>query len=321
MLDKKVYIGRCARKISNKRWNEHKKDSNNPKYPLHRAIKKHGVNNFKFEIIEACIPKAELADKEIRYIQYYDCFAPKGYNLAAPLEMTELSPEFREKASTSQQGRKKKPNSTSSYIGVYSRRKIWTAVIAKNKIDYGSNFKSEIEAATCYDKMALHLYGKDAIINFPEKKEEYLLQDLKKYIEEISKDSKTSKYIGVHFCEPIKRWKGVVNIKGTTRVKITDSEIIAAEFVDVVNWVYHKIDTFNFPEKAEKYKKLSVEWLEKTQNSKDGVGVTYNKRRKKFIGRVGLNGYYHNCGAFKTTEECHIAVKNKKKELGILWEI
>lgn len=81
-INNKVYIGQ-SRTIE-KRWIKHKNASNNPNdhnydTPLHRAFRKYGVNNFKFEIIEECsIDK--LDEREIYWINYYDSFT-KGYNL------------------------------------------------------------------------------------------------------------------------------------------------------------------------------------------------------------------------------------------------
>ena len=48
---------------------------------MYRAIKKYGIENFDFEVIEEC-SKEQLNDKEIYWISYYDsCNLDKGYNL------------------------------------------------------------------------------------------------------------------------------------------------------------------------------------------------------------------------------------------------
>ena len=47
-------------------------------YPLSRAFRKYGINNFSFEIVEEC-SKEELNKKEKYWINYYNSFF-NGYN-------------------------------------------------------------------------------------------------------------------------------------------------------------------------------------------------------------------------------------------------
>lgn len=68
--------------------------------PLYRAIRKYGIENFDFVIIELCKPE-DLNDKEIYWIKYYNSYEDvnKGYNLtpgghapviAQPLEIYKM---------------------------------------------------------------------------------------------------------------------------------------------------------------------------------------------------------------------------------------
>lgn len=50
-------------------------------YPLHRAIRKYGVDNFTLEILEEC-PQDQLNDREMFWIAFYDTFK-NGYNQTA----------------------------------------------------------------------------------------------------------------------------------------------------------------------------------------------------------------------------------------------
>jgi len=50
-------------------------------YPLHRAFRKYGSDNFSFEILEEC-DKATLNDREMYWIAFYDTFK-NGYNQTA----------------------------------------------------------------------------------------------------------------------------------------------------------------------------------------------------------------------------------------------
>lgn len=82
LINHKCYIGQSTN--IHKRWIMHKSISNNPKskfydYPLYKSIRKYGIENFSFEIIELC-KKEELNDLEIAYIKAYDS-TKNGYNM------------------------------------------------------------------------------------------------------------------------------------------------------------------------------------------------------------------------------------------------
>ena len=86
LINSKVYIGQSI-KIEN-RWKEHKKEAFNPKSKcynkcFYQAIRKYGIDNFKFEVLEECKIE-ELDEKEKYWIEFYQAFPPelgKGYNL------------------------------------------------------------------------------------------------------------------------------------------------------------------------------------------------------------------------------------------------
>jgi len=68
-----------------KRWRDHVSEAicNNKKKQcsyLNNAIRKHGPENFKVELIERCLPQ-DLNDLEIKYISEYNTLFPNGYNL------------------------------------------------------------------------------------------------------------------------------------------------------------------------------------------------------------------------------------------------
>ena len=82
LITKKVYIGQS--KCIEKRWQNHKTDAFNPvshsyDNPLYRSIRKYGLNNFSFEVLEECLIE-ELNQKERDYIKKYNSFFD-GYNL------------------------------------------------------------------------------------------------------------------------------------------------------------------------------------------------------------------------------------------------
>lgn len=80
-INKKVYIGQSV--DIEARWKKHKNTYKNQNaheynYHIYRAMRKYGVENFTFEIIEECTA-SELDDKEKYWIKYYDSYK-NGYN-------------------------------------------------------------------------------------------------------------------------------------------------------------------------------------------------------------------------------------------------
>ena len=76
LINGKQYIGQSVG--IQHRWVQHKNSKEN--YPISKAIRKYGRDNFKFEIIENCSPE-ELDEKEIYYIKVYNTIIPNGYNV------------------------------------------------------------------------------------------------------------------------------------------------------------------------------------------------------------------------------------------------
>lgn len=83
-LNGKVYIGLTTRNFE-ERMKEYKYHYENPKYLKHsaimKAIRKYGLDNFSFSVIEEDIPNNILDEKEMFYIDKFDCQVPKGYNI------------------------------------------------------------------------------------------------------------------------------------------------------------------------------------------------------------------------------------------------
>lgn len=86
MKNNKMYIGQSVNIES--RWKKHRTgpfSENNNQYnsSLYRAIRKYGIQNFRFEVIEEC-SKENLNDREIFWIGYYYSNNPDiGYNLTS----------------------------------------------------------------------------------------------------------------------------------------------------------------------------------------------------------------------------------------------
>lgn len=83
-INNKVYIGQSLN--IEKRWSDHRtrpfRECIDYDKPLYRAIRKYGLDNFLFEVLEECTPE-ELDDKEIYYIKKFEATdKDKGYNIA-----------------------------------------------------------------------------------------------------------------------------------------------------------------------------------------------------------------------------------------------
>lgn len=75
------YIGQSVhieKRWSTEKTNAFNKDNPEYNYPLQRAFRKYGLDNFSFEVIEQC-SREELNKKERYWISYYDSFY-NGYN-------------------------------------------------------------------------------------------------------------------------------------------------------------------------------------------------------------------------------------------------
>lgn len=77
----KVYIGFAT--DPEKRWSQHKRDAEQGRgYIFHQAIRKHGWNNFKFEILCCGLDKRSMLEHvEPQLIQQYNSSIPHGYNM------------------------------------------------------------------------------------------------------------------------------------------------------------------------------------------------------------------------------------------------
>lgn len=82
LINGKIYIGQSV--FIEKRWVAHRSAYQNPdcsqyEYPIYRAIRKYGIENFSFCVLEEC-SKESLDEKEQFYIEKFASLVPNGYN-------------------------------------------------------------------------------------------------------------------------------------------------------------------------------------------------------------------------------------------------
>ena len=98
--NQKSYIGKS--KDIQTRWRAHHTEPFNPNADMYnslfyRAIRKYGIENFSFEIIELC-PEEKLNEREIYWISYYNTYIKSpncnGYNMTIGGENTVLEKQY-----------------------------------------------------------------------------------------------------------------------------------------------------------------------------------------------------------------------------------
>jgi len=77
IINGKCYIGISKNPYA--RFNTHIK---NNKYPINKAIKKYGKENFTLDILCSCSDYNSVGDQERFYISYYNTMLPFGYNVS-----------------------------------------------------------------------------------------------------------------------------------------------------------------------------------------------------------------------------------------------
>lgn len=84
-INGKIYIGKSSeRRDKNARWIEHCRDArkNRTKMPIHRAMKKYGIDNFKYTIFETFSTEFEAMESEKYWIQYLRSQNVELYNIS-----------------------------------------------------------------------------------------------------------------------------------------------------------------------------------------------------------------------------------------------
>jgi hypothetical protein len=264
----------------------------------------------------------ESIDWEAFYIKEFDCVYPRGFNLL-PGDWSlfpQQTLEIREKVGKALQGKNYRSDSANKYIGV---KKIDSGFACRvlisqsPKIRKSKNYKDEIEAAEAYDKIVLKVYGVEANLNFPEKREKYLKDDLNSFYENFLEPNitKRSKYKWVSIQ---KGGKFVVFLidkkKRIPKLKLGsfDQEEEAAQLADKIAWFYlgTPIDELNFPEKAADYDRENLytffEGLKYTKYSQY-KGVSYLPKKERWIAYICDKGKTISLGTFPTEEEAYEA--------------
>jgi len=315
-INGKQYVGKTVRKDPRPRWREHQKDSRkNSSTIISRAIHKHGIKNFTFQVIETVNDPVLLAERESFYIREYQTLTPKGYNIVLHQPYFVLPQESRDRQSSKNQGVTRSSDKTSSYLGVYRRPSGWGIEIQKNRQSYYLTVKTEKEAAQIYDMMALHLYGEGARLNF--NASDYSAERIEETRRRITAAKYTSIYRGVDFVTSLRCWRAVVSLPCSVKktwVKKCQTEEEAAEAHDkaAIHFLKASSSDLNYPSKYGEYLKedLAAFCYRPVKQTKY-EGVTRHPNGK-YRAKLRKNGVHYHCGYFDTEEKAYEAVQHKQ---------
>ena len=78
-FNNKIYIGKAKHGTKSRQREHIKRDINNGQY-IHNSMLQHGIEHYKYEVIESNITDEKLNDREKYQIKFYNCKVPNGYN-------------------------------------------------------------------------------------------------------------------------------------------------------------------------------------------------------------------------------------------------
>ncbi len=297
LITRKYYIGRtcCAGGLKN-RWSIHIAHAiynynEAPKTYIANTIKKYGKENFEIKQIHEAKSFDEMIALENFYIKYYKSTDPKyGYNIEEYDESNKkiLDDSTRNKMANNTRNRRFNESkfSKNKYRNVYFSNtdrkhnpKPWSLRIKKLDQMFIKRFETEELAAEASDKLSIFLYGKESVLNFPEKLDYYLSCDLKKYADSVAYRKPTkSKYINVTQQKNSTKWMARICIGNNKRVLLGffNTEEEAAIAHDKVEFLLNGKDSkkINFPEKLKDYQ------LDEIQLYYNNI-LTSNKQRNR----------------------------------------
>ncbi len=315
-INNKSYVGRT--KFPSRRFSQHA--GKKGKSCISKAIRKYGITNFKFEVIEVVYSLKESIEKESFHIDFYKSLVPKGYNLSKVTDQGSIwHKDTRLKIQQYARNLGK-----SGFIGVYKeeRNGLYECNININSKRYGRYFYSAIEAAEGYDKLALYGYGEKARFNFPNKISDYEKEDLEVFIEKIANKEKSSSYIGVSFLKSVGKWRALVYDDNKKQINLGcyASEIEAAEARDKCVLFLKMNRELNFPNKKEYFISQNLEsfyLLNVFKKTSKYKGISFDKKTKKWKAYDIKNRKSIHLGYFETELEAFESREKYLKNLDI----
>lgn len=105
-VNKKKYVGQTNQSLK-KRFSRHCWNCSSGKMVISQAIQKYKKENFSIKAIDFASSLEEGNEKEVYWVNFYNCISPNGYNLkAGGRKFSTFSNETKEKISKSNLGKK-----------------------------------------------------------------------------------------------------------------------------------------------------------------------------------------------------------------------
>jgi group I intron endonuclease len=341
LVNGKVYVGQS--KNFYQRMGIHKSGRDNSY--IGNAIQKYGIENFHVKIVHDCPNRDEADFWEKFYIEAYDSFHGPGYNLTEggsnpwTPDAVKRMKEQRKQENLSDDS-KKRGKYWTKYLGVSKSKdsdRFYTSVtvepasgpINPSKLKTKFFLTAEL-AAEAYDKISIKVLGDSAVLNFPEKKEDYLKEDLDAFYDFfmtrdrpknspykfVSKDkSKLGKALGRYkfYISGEIRKKFLKNFgengnEGYLKLGIFDTAEEAAQFADKVMFFYNLSTDYNFPDKVKDFDRDELAaFFESITFKKISkyLGVSLNKGR--WVSYFNYKNVQITVGSFDTAEQARDA--------------
>lgn len=90
----KRYIGQTVNPEQRQRNHIHEAFERNSDYYFHKALRKHGIESFEYEVLEDEVEN--LTERELHYITKYNSIWPNGYNMITPVCRTYVGQKISE---------------------------------------------------------------------------------------------------------------------------------------------------------------------------------------------------------------------------------
>lgn len=157
-INNMAYIGSSIRVA--KRWQQHKNNSQNPNnsnydYPLYKAFREFGIDNFNFEIIADDFENIyDMEEYEQQMIDYYHTLKPNGYNQTRATHSNNILAENCQKYIQRISQKCAKVDSNENIIEIYNS---YHEAARKNNYD-GDNYASLVrrvckgEISSCFNE-------------------------------------------------------------------------------------------------------------------------------------------------------------------------
>lgn len=141
----KHYVGKSIN--PDDRWAQHRANAvMGFQDPVYRAIRKYGIDNFSFEVIDTCCSEQASLDREVERIAEYESYGPKGYNQTPGGEGIIITPELLQKWSEMRKGKPMPPNAKPARDAVLAKKTQETDRLVREAHAIGLNLREIAKA-------------------------------------------------------------------------------------------------------------------------------------------------------------------------------